>query len=482
MRTAKIGRREFLRLSAGTAVGALLAACAPPAAAPPAGGKEAAAPTAKPKEAAKEAIKISIMWRTNPTENPMLEDLIKAWDQKDTGIKVELIVVPWDEYEPKLMSMYAGGISPDIMGTGGTNPHAERAVRGMVLPLDPYLDTDSELKNDFYPVTIKAYTLGGKLIALPLCICWPGVFINATLFEQAGVDLPPTDWKGAGWTWEDMIETARKLTLDKNGDGKVDQYGLNPGHSSPWYYTRLWGEDLVSQDDYASGILHKWQTDDPNVYDALVAGLQARADAIYKDEVTPTPATAQSLSQMGPMLKTGAVAMEFTGAWAIWGNLPEQFKFSEAPNPLGGADGHGTRGNNLWIDPLQISSQTKHPEAAWKFSRWMVADTEAIKIEVPYRSVVPAVRSGFPIFMEGRGGRLVLSKDTEAKFIQEAIEVATSDVPCHILVGWAAIRDIFRSELEPVWLGQKTVKEAVDTMIPLVQEGIQKNLNQLGLT
>ena len=487
----RLTRRNFLRLSAVAATGAVIAACAP--ATPQIIEVEKEVPVKEVVvetvvvekevvvEKPVEVVHLRTMWRTNPTENPMLEELIDAWDEKDTNIRVELIVVPWDEYEPKLMTMYAAGVAPDIFGIGGTNPFAERAVRGIVISLDPYMDTEPEVKEDMFPIAVEAYTLGGKLIALPHIICYPGVFCNATLFDEAGLDYPPVDWKGSGWTWDDMIETAKKLTLDKDGDGKIDQYGLSPGHSSPWYYTRMWGGDLVSEEDYAAGVLHGWQTDDPDVYNACVNGLQAKADATYKHEVTPTPATMSALSEMGSPLKTGMVAMNFTGAWAIWGELPEKFKFVAAANPLGGEKGKGTRGNQVWVDPLQICSQAKYPDAAWEFSRWMVTDEEALTIQIPYRAVVPVVQSAFPLYMKAWSGQLAMSDADQEKTILGGIEAATSDVPCHILVGWAAIRDIFSAELEPVWLGDKSAKEAVDTMIPLIEEAIQKNLEELEL-
>jgi multiple sugar transport system substrate-binding protein len=429
-----------------------------------------------------EAVELQVMWRTSPSENKMLEGVIEAWDAKHPDISVKPVYAPWDEFEPKLMTMYAGEAAPDIIGTGGTNPYGERFVRGMVLAMDPYLDAEPELKEDLYPIATRSYTMQGKLIGLPISIAWPGVFYNATLFDEAGVDYPPVDWKGSGWTWDDMIETAKKLTLDKNGDGKTDQYGLNPGHRSPWYYTRLWGEDLISEEDYASSILHEWQTDDPDVYNALVGGLQARADAIYEHEVTPDPAAASALSQMGPMLKTGAVAMEFTGGWAVAPPLPEEFKFGAAANPLGGENGEGTRGNNEWVDPFQITDQSHNPDAAWEFCKYLVWDKEALRIRGQHTYFLASVQSGLPLWMEeyAPGLRAMSVADVE-KQIQGGLEVATADVPCHRIVGWAAIRDLFHGELDPIWLGEKTAKEAVDAMIPLIQAAIKENLEKLGL-
>jgi len=459
-------RRDLLRLMGIGAGATALAACAatPAPAAPPTAVEEKpteAEATAAPSE---EEVKLTTMWRTSPTENEMLEKVIAAWAETHPDITVEPIYAPWDEYEPKLLSMYAGGIAPDILGIGGTNPFAERFVRGMVLSLQPFIERETDVRDGLYPMSINVYTLKGELCALPHCICPSGVSYNATRFDEAGLDYPPHDWTDDSWTWDEMIALAKQLTIDKDNDGKIDQYGLNIGHRSIWYLTRMWGADVVSSEDYAEGVMHKLNTDKPEVYEALLAGVTAVADAIHKHKVVPSPDTAQALGQMGPMLKTGAIAMEFTGGWAIWPPLPEDMAFGIAANPLA-----KTRGNQVWVDPVQITSTTKFVEESWQFCKYLVSADESWDIQIEHRTVVPAWQPALPKYVERWGGTLVLSQDEYQQFLSQCLDQATNDVPCHILVGWAAARDIFRAELEPVWLGTKEPKEAIDTLIPLMQ-------------
>ncbi len=494
MEKGKLNRRQFLQLSAGIGGAALLAACAPkpaptaePTKAPVAEATQAPEATAVPEATAAqptagEKAKIQLMWRTSESETPMVNKFVAKFMEKNPDIAVEEVDVPWNEFEPKLMSLYAAGIAPDILGTGGTNPYVERYYRGMVLVLDPYLDKEpKELKDDLWPVGVKSYTKEGKLVALTFNVLYSGVFMNATRFDEAGVPYPTIDWKKP-WTVEEMIETARKLTKDKDGDGKIDVYGLSWGHWSPWYHTRLWGQDLVSADDYASGLFHKWQTDKKEVYDACVAGLQARADAVWKHKVGPNPATAQSLGQIGPLLKTGAVAMEFTGGWALWGELPEEFKFRCATNPVGGVNGSGSTCKNTWADPVQIISKTKYPEQAWAFAKFLTVDDDAIAINVSYRAMMPAVRSKTDQFLKIFQPKLAMTMEEATTFFLGAMEQAETTVPDHILVGSAAARDIVSAEMDPVWNGEKTAKEAIDAAIPKVQKALEDNLKQLNLS
>ena len=482
-----VSRREFLSLSAGLGSLAVLSACTPkaePTKAPEAAATKAPVkvePTKAP--AVKEPVTIQLMWRTNPDEQNMTDEIVEAFEGKNPDIKIEVAVSPWDEFEPKLMTNYAGGIAPDVIGTGGTNPYVERYYRGMVLELDPYADKVPDLMKGLWPVGVDSYTINGKLIAFTFAVLNAGVFINATRFQEAGEELPPASWEDASWTWDALIEKAKKLTLDTDNDGKIDKFGLNAGHSSPWTYTRLWGEDLVSDEDYAAGIVHKWQTDKPEVYDAMVNGLQARADVVYKHKVGPDPATSSALGQMGSMLKTGAIAMDFTGGWAVWGELPEDFEFAAAPNPLGGVDGSGTRVNNTWAEPLQICSQTEHADEAWKFLAFYVGDEDALASQLHWRTMIPAKMEVLPKYLESMIPKLKgMTAENVKTYFDGALAAAETTVPCHILSGWAAGRDAFHAALDPVWAGEKDVAEIADKMIEDCNAKYAENMKALGLS
>ena len=472
--SGKMTRRDLLRLAGMGAGAAALAACAAtPVPAAPTEAPEVEATAAPPEE----AVKLTTMWRTNPAENAMLEGIVELWAKKHPNIEVEPVFVPWDEYEPKLLAMYAGGVAPDVTGIGGTNPYVERYVRGMVRGLRPFLDINPEIEEGMWPIAIKAYSIRGDVIGLPWSITYPGFFYNATLVDEGGVERPPVDWGDASWTMEEAIARARQLTLDKDEDGKVDQFGIELSHRTPFYLTRLWGQDLVTDEDYADGVLHKLRFHEDEVYGACLAGVQFIANAIYEEQVTPSPDTAQSLSQLGPMLKTGALAMNFSAAWALSPPLPEQYEFGAAAEPRAKTTGH-----TAWLNPMQMISSTQHPDEAWQFMSFFVTDDEAQKVFLANTTgKIPPARAGLKAYVESWAPKLVNTPDELELMIRGGLDQVKSSCPCHILVGWAALRDIFNSELETVWLGSTEPREAVDTIIPLMNEALQDKLKELQL-
>jgi len=472
-------RREFLQIAGVTAGAGLLAACAPKATAPaqPAQQPAAAEPAAEKPAAAKEAVKLRFMWRLNNDENAFVDAAIAQFATVRPDITVEPLYIDSKQFDV----MYAAGDAPDALGTG-PNSHVEQYLRKQILPLQDYAEKTEGLLDDIYPVARKAFTWEGKLYCLVQVLYYGGTFCNKSLFEEAGITPPPVDWNAAGWNWDDMLEAARKLTKDTKGDGKTDQYGLNLGHWSPQSYTRYWGQDLITKEDYESAIMRKWRLDEPAVREACINGLQARADAMNVEKVMPTPDAATSLSEMGPMLKTGAVAMDIGGGWIVRGALPEGVKFVAGVGPKGN-DGAGTRHSMVWVDPFKITSTTKNPDQCWDWIYWLAADPKGgVPIQTKMLGLTPGIKSGLDDFLKTIQGRLDMSEADLRTFVMTGIETAVSDTLGHILVGWEALRPILQAELDPVWKGTRTAKEAVDIFEPLVADQIRKNLEAFNIS
>jgi multiple sugar transport system substrate-binding protein len=72
------------------------------------------------------------------------------------------------------------------------------------------------------------------------------VYYNKDLFARAGVEIP-----AAGWTWDEMVERAKRLTVDSDGDGKPEQYGLGVDNSIVRVAPMVWsnGGELVDHED-----------------------------------------------------------------------------------------------------------------------------------------------------------------------------------------------------------------------------------------
>src|SRR5262249_57231114 len=67
----------------------------------------------------------------------------------------------------------------------------------------------------FLPGLLDYYKNKGKQYALPYSQTYGSfVYYNKPLLAKAGVKAPPADWNDASWTWDAMVDAARKLTVD----------------------------------------------------------------------------------------------------------------------------------------------------------------------------------------------------------------------------------------------------------------------------
>ena len=76
-------------------------------------------------------------------------------------------------------------------------------------------------QKDFYKQALDAFKFDGTLTCQPQNISSLVVYYNKKLLKASKVAAPKP-----GWTWKQMVTAAQKLTKDKNGDGKIDEYGL----------------------------------------------------------------------------------------------------------------------------------------------------------------------------------------------------------------------------------------------------------------
>ena len=177
---------------------------------------------ATPALAAPNTGSISFMIWGDPVEKKAYDSLITAFGQKHPEIKVELVYTPNQlSYLQRLAIDFAAGTPADVFLLNYRR-YANYAAKGLFEPLDDYVAASKLVRTgDFYPEALRSYYWQGKLLAIPQNISSLVVYYNKSLFDEAGIPYPKDDW-----TWDQFIQTAKKLTKDTNGDGASDQYGL----------------------------------------------------------------------------------------------------------------------------------------------------------------------------------------------------------------------------------------------------------------
>src|SRR5690242_1622411 len=214
----QLSRREFLSLTALMTSGAVLAACAAPAAQPGTGAGQAAAPAATGAE-----VRLGV-W-ASPDEAHFFEDWVKPY--KDEGHEVNIEYVDWTTYWTKLPTQFSAGTAADVIEM--SNYTLQFGPQGVLADLHPFLDVDADIKMDDYVATpFEKFDYEGKLISFPMCLTIQLLGYNKKIFDDAGIPYPDNTWK-----WENMVDTAVKLTKDANGNGPNDA-NFDPANVTQW--------------------------------------------------------------------------------------------------------------------------------------------------------------------------------------------------------------------------------------------------------
>jgi len=162
--------------------------------------------------------------------NSPVETIIQAFDtvgmkfKEETGISVNYVRIPTNDFHTKLVTSVSAGVYPDMIIWNST-PGVEFSATGAVLPVD---DIVSKIGRDqFGEGTLKMFTVSGKLLEIPLFVRPAGLHARKDWLKAAGYDTTlKTDSNGIYYyenlrTWEDLLTAAEKINDPANG-----KYGM----------------------------------------------------------------------------------------------------------------------------------------------------------------------------------------------------------------------------------------------------------------
>lgn len=311
----------------------------------------------------------------SPEEALLYRRIANQYRRENPEVRFRLEVVPGRNVVQKLLTGMDAGHAPDICVLHWRTM-AQVASTGQLLALDDLVRRDSLDVDDYYPVGLQAYSYHGQLYGLPVKGSTVSCFYNKALFDQYGVEYPTADW-----TWEEMLEKARKLTIDIDEDGLYDIYGVSPYDIANYVWSGG-GEFLRKENGrYVSNL------DDPKVQ----AAVQFYVDLFFKYNVSPPRPGVRTDAPMSTFtFEAGRIAIDISGPWRIpQYQFLDRFEWEAALFPKG-PDGRKTRyagvGFCIW-------KGSKQPEVAWDLVKHMVGPEATAKMALigsdmpPQRSV-----------------------------------------------------------------------------------------------
>lgn len=344
---------------------------------------------------------VEIRYMANPRATPFGDDvnelLVEIFNELNPDIRVvyEPATAAWQDRASVQM---AAGSAPDVI-SGFDHWFRAWLDQGQALDLTPYLPAG--YLDDFVPSHVQLFNIDGKQLALPFYTGVSALFYNQDMFDAIGLAVPDESW-----TWDDLLDAARKLTR-RDATGIVTTYGTDV--QVAWDRVVLWiwenGGKVIEEGAFVG---------DSVTFDApeVVEAIQFLQDLIHSYEVAP------SWIQLGidpwhGFWRGDTVAMWQSGSWDVANTLQQaNFKWNVSVRPRGRG---GTPAAVHTNDGVMVYARTRYPEEAARFVQFLTGpDAQEIlmyqanlqparlSLGVDYASATQAARQGIDmrVFVE----------------------------------------------------------------------------------
>jgi multiple sugar transport system substrate-binding protein len=300
--------------------------------------------------------------------------------QQQTGIKVNVEVVPWADLLNRILAATTSGKGPDVVNIGNTWSATLQST-GAFVPFDDAVLNGLGGKQRFLGPSLAAAGAAGKPpVGAPIYGMTYGLYYNKKMFKDAGIEKPPT-------TWDELVADGKKLTKGKQWGLAVEGASVPENSHHAFIFGQQHGGDLFD----ASG---KPQFDSPG----QVAGIKQYLDLMAVDKiVNPSNAEYANGTEAVEDFVNGKAAM------LMWQSITSNIKaagkneddFGLAPVPLPDPSSGGKQVNGM-VAGINISvfNFTKSKDAALQFVKFMTSAEEQKTLNKTYGSL-PTVTDAY---------------------------------------------------------------------------------------
>jgi sn-glycerol 3-phosphate transport system substrate-binding protein len=283
----------------------------------------------------------------------LLKSYVAAWEKANPMIRLKM-EYGGDLYtmRDKLLTAIAGGAAPDIAEIDSYWTPIF-AAPGSIVNLEPFMAAPGYNKADLQGPALASTQYKGQSYSIPYNLDTIVLYYNKNLYKAAGLDPE----KGPA-TWDDIVAFGKKLTVDKNGDGTSDQWGivfpLKADFGAIWYWLAFFNQagGKLFNDKVTEGTFNS---------EAGVAATNFWRRLVWEDKIL-------TLSAGWSDFEAGIAAMELTSSAELGGYKDSMGARSIgiAPLPKGKQGATVTGGGNL-----AIFSRCPDKKAAWAFLSWL---------------------------------------------------------------------------------------------------------------
>lgn len=342
---------------------------------------------------------------------------INAWLAENPGYTVTQEYVPWGQCQERAITLAAAG-DPPALAYMGSRTLPQLAESELIIPVP----ASDELVASYRPSVLSTVQFDGQVWGLPRAFSTKALFINRTLFDEAGVE-PPT-------TWEETVAAAAAITeaTDAVGIGLPVASFDNTMHQwLSWFYSN--GAEVIDADGNVV-------IDSPEAVEAF----QLYADLAPYAQDGPV---AYDRAELEPLFQNGQIAMMIHGY--SFGVRAGDVDWQIIPVPAGPNGDHSTL---LITDSLAVFDGSGVEDAAMSLALFLTAtDRQALFDDT----------AGWTPIRESDFTTALRENDPDWAFFLDTIEIGGPEPQ---MVDFLSMQDVINEALQGVVLGELTAEEA----------------------
>lgn len=309
-------------------------------------------------------LKIGVITGSNwdvpsPDALKIVDNAIERFEKEHVNVQIEYISgIRKEDYSEWLSQQALSGDVCDVFMVL-SNDLATFADVGILENLSSFIENDPDFDESVY--FFSSYQSGQVnhvQYALPYESVPTLMYVNRTLLESEGIEVPKQDW-----TWEDFYEICARMTQDTNEDGMLDQFGQ---FGYTWQNAIFSNGAKIFNDEGSNALL-----ENDRVYDAiefmrrlekLNRGQSVTSEMFDKGQVVFCPMSFSEYRAYKPY------------PWSV--KKYSSFEWDWIPMPAG-PDGS----NVSQLDTLLIgmSKNSKYKDLAWEFLKELSFNEETQK-------------------------------------------------------------------------------------------------------
>ncbi len=427
-----VTRRQFLAGATGVAASTWLTGCG--------GFSKSSSDSSTSKKT------VTFMTWASDAEASAFKRLASAFEAANSGVTVDLKIVPYAEMFTGVDAQLQAGTAPDVF-------RVDYPTMGLYSSTDQLLDLtghlDSTLTSDFIPALYQAVQFDGKPYGVPHQTDTTCIVYQPAMLQAAGITSVP-DSLGSAWSWSEFSDVANKLKASLGADVAPFAYDWQAAGAYRWLTWLFEAGGKLLESDLKTA--------------AIVGAPGTKAleftRSFFENEWVPKNTSIKG-AYPDTVFISEKIAMSFVGDFLLPGiddGVKNKFEWKATFQPQDARASSDLGGN-----ALVATQQASDPDLAAEFLRFMVsADNMSAFCEEAVE--LPTLQS-----LVGEKLNYATRPDLMPIFAQQATTMTADDVAQVTVPFFGQINTLLADQLEQCFTSGQSVDDTLSNIANAVE-------------